>query len=244
MRPRSCWSRAGSNRRLCRRDSRWRSCDIRQGDLANAKQELDAAAQAAPDNPEVGAVLGFWRLRRGAPEDAVAFLQKAESQLPNRLGVTLALARAQLAADATGCSAYDSSPSAGGCASVFAIALYAWRGRIETRERSRSAVDRDSRSKAEYPTRAAGTCSKADAQIARGVTAAAADPSRRRSVVSRHGPCWCALIGALQLAGQPADALRATERWVAANPKHVLGTLTLGRVPARRRPLRRGVARV
>src|SRR5690606_41726556 len=70
---------------------------IVQGALTEAKQEIDIAAAAAPDHPEVGALRGLLALAEGRPADAAALLARVEPLLPNRIGVTLALARAALA---------------------------------------------------------------------------------------------------------------------------------------------------
>jgi len=199
---------------------------IRQGDLSAAKQQLDAAAQVAPDNPEVVAVRGLLALSEGRADDAVTLLQKAESQLPNRLGVTLALARAQLA---------TARPDAARTTLLRMLAIVPASlplrftlGEAELKlGNAAETLSIATRLKAEYPEQSGGYVLDGDAQVATRRYSAAADSFAKAFAREAAWPVLARLVGALQLAGRPTDALRATEDWVAANPSHVPGTLAL-----------------
>jgi tetratricopeptide (TPR) repeat protein len=81
--------------------------------------------------------------------------------------------------------------------------------------------------KVEYPRQSGGYVLEGDVNVAARRYAAAADAF---SAAFEHEATWSVmtrLLGALQLAGRRADALRENERWVAANPQHLAGTLTL-----------------
>jgi tetratricopeptide (TPR) repeat protein len=81
--------------------------------------------------------------------------------------------------------------------------------------------------KAEYPDRSGGYLLEGDAQVATRRYSAAADSFAKAFAREATWPVLARLVGGLQLAGQSADALKTTEQWVAANPQHVQGTLTL-----------------
>jgi len=199
---------------------------IRQGNLAAAKEQLALAATAAPDSPEVTAVSGVLALAEGRPQDAVPLLTKAEAALPNRIGVTLALARAQIASDkadaarATVQRVLASAPRS--------LPLRLVLGEAELRlGNAEEALSIAAQLKADYPAQSGGYILEADAQIATRRYTAAADTLA--SAFDRD-PRWAVLTRlteARQLAGQSAEALSEIQQWVAANPQHVPGALTL-----------------
>ena len=199
---------------------------VRQGDLAGAKAQLDAATKIAPDNPEVGAVAGLVALAEGRPKDAAELLKKAEAALPNRLGVTLALARAELASGAP-----DAARST--VRRVLEVAPKSLPLRFTLGEAELALGNAAEASsiaaalKADYPAQSGGYALEAEAQIAARRYSAAADTLA--SAFARE-PTWPILtrqLSALQLAGRQPDAVAAAEKWVAANPKHVPGALVL-----------------
>jgi putative PEP-CTERM system TPR-repeat lipoprotein len=199
---------------------------IRQGNLGAAQEQLELAAKAAPDSPEVTAVSGLLAYAEGRSQEAATLLARAESALPNRLGITLALARAQIA----------SKQAAAAKATVQRVLAVAPRslplrlmlGEAELRlGNAEEAFAIASALKAEYPTQTGGYILEADAQIATRRYAAAAD-----TLAAAYGrePTWpvlARLVSARQLAGQPAEALSASEAWVRANPQHIPGALSL-----------------
>src|SRR5690606_23152 len=73
---------------------------IRKGELRRAAAEL-ARAEAesgVAGSPEVIAARGVLALAEGRAQDARELLDAARTRLPDRLGIALALARAQMAA--------------------------------------------------------------------------------------------------------------------------------------------------
>lgn len=199
---------------------------IRQRDFVAAKRELDLAAQVAPDDPNLAAIQGVLALAEGRPGDAVALLQRADAALPNRLGTTLALARAQLAS--------GSPPAAKEtlqrvlAAVPGSLPLRLALGQVELQiGNSAEAMSIASSLKAEFPTQSAGYLLEADAQVAARRYAAAADSA---SAAYQREPTWPILgrlVSTLQLAGRSSDALRVTQEWAAANPEHVPANMLL-----------------
>lgn len=68
-----------------------------EGDLERAKAEADRAAELSPDEGEMLVTRAIIALRGGETEEAVAMLQSAREQMPNRPSVALLLAQAQAA---------------------------------------------------------------------------------------------------------------------------------------------------
>jgi predicted Zn-dependent protease len=199
---------------------------IRKGDLEAAARELDAAAVAAPSNPEVVATRGLLALAAGRADEAATLLRQAEGDLPNRLGIVLALARAEIASGRPGDARTElrrvlaAAPRSLPLRFVLAEAELALGNAAET-------LSIASELKAEYPAQSAGYILEAEASLAARRYGAAANSygaaferDGRWSVMAR----W---LGALELAGQNDEMLRIAERWVAANPQDVTGTLTL-----------------
>ena len=197
---------------------------IRQGDFAAAKQELDAAAAASPGNPEVTAVRGLLAFAEGRAEEAIPLLQEAEAALPNRLGVSLALARAQLAGG-------EPEAARTNLRRLLALAPRSLPVRLVLGDaelrlgNSAEALSIAAALKAEYPAHSGGYLLEANAQIAARRYAAAADTLTTAFDRDPSWPVLTRLVGTLQLAGRPEEALRASEAWVAANPRHVPGTV-------------------
>lgn len=199
---------------------------LRQGDFAAAKVQLDAAVESAPDNPEVIAVSGLLALAEGRPGDAVPLLERALSELPNRLGVSLALARAHLAAG----HADAARATLGG---VLAVAPRSLPARLVLGEAELDLGNIDealsiaAALKADYPAQSGGYVLEAAAQTAARRYAAAADTL---ATAFERDPTWpvaIRLVETLQLAGRLAEALRASQAWAAQNPQHVPGMLLL-----------------
>jgi putative PEP-CTERM system TPR-repeat lipoprotein len=197
---------------------------LRQSDFAAARRELDVAAVTDPDNADVAALRGLLALAEGDANEAVTLLRRAEASLPNRLGVVLALARAEVATGSTAAaratlqSALEAAPRslplrlalgevelvAGGAAEVQSIATEL---------------------KADYPNQSAGYLLEGEALVALRRYSAAAGSFSMAYARKPTWPVLTRLLGALQLADRPTEALEASEAWVAANPEHVPGTL-------------------
>jgi tetratricopeptide (TPR) repeat protein len=216
---------SGDHRSPRRRDA-LAQLKIRQGNLAAAKEQLELAASAAPQNPEVTAVSGLLAYAEGRPQEAATLLARAESALPNRLGVTLALARAQIASD-------QAEAAKATVQRVLAVAprslpLRLMLGEAELKlGNAAEAFAIATALKADYPAQTGGYILEADAQIATRRYAAAADTL---ATAFGRDPTWSVLtrlVAARRLAGQPAEALSATQAWVQANPQHVPGALSL-----------------
>ena len=197
---------------------------IRQGNLAAAKEQLDLAARVVRDNPEVTAVSGLLAFAEGRPQEAATLLARAESALPNRLGVTLALARAQIASN-------QAAAAKATVERVLAVAPRSLPLRLMLGEAELKLGNAEEASaiaaalKADYPAQVGGYILEADAQIATRRYAVAADTL---ATAFRREPTWpvlTRLVSARQLAGQPAEALSAAQAWVQANPQHVPGAL-------------------
>jgi putative PEP-CTERM system TPR-repeat lipoprotein len=197
---------------------------IRQGDLVAARREVDTAARLAPDSPEVAAVRGLLALGEGRPSEAATLLRQASAKLPDRLGITLALGRAELAAGQAE-SARDvlrkMLPSA-----PKSLPLRFVLGEAELRlGNAGEAASIATELKAEYPAQSAGYVLDAEVRTAARQYGAAADSL---AAAFEREPSWAVmarLVEARQLAGQPAEALKATEQWLTANPRHVPGLL-------------------
>jgi putative PEP-CTERM system TPR-repeat lipoprotein len=199
---------------------------IRQGNLGAAKEQLDLAARAAPDNPEVTAVSGVLALADGRPRDAAELLEKAQRELPNRLGVALALARAQIASDQVA-AARDTVQRVLATAPR-SLPLRLMLGEAELRlGNAEEAFAIAAALKADYPTQSGGYSLEADAQIATRRYSAAADSFANAFAREPSWPVLTRLLAAHQLAGQSAEALSGAREWVEANPQHVPGALTL-----------------
>lgn len=197
---------------------------IRQGDLSAAKLQLDAAAAGAPDNPEVVAVRGLLAFAEGRAAEAVPLLQRAEAALPNRLGVSLALARAQLASGQAEAARTNLRRLLTLAPRSLPVRLVL--GDAELRlGNSAEALSIAAALKTDYPAQSGGYLLEANAQIASRRYAAAADTLTAAFERDPTFPVLTRLVGTLQLAGRPEEALRASERWVAANPRHVPGAL-------------------
>ncbi|HEX7081032.1 MAG TPA: XrtA/PEP-CTERM system TPR-repeat protein PrsT, partial [Gammaproteobacteria bacterium] len=199
---------------------------IRQGDLTAAAREIDVAAKAAPESAEVVAVRGLLAFAEGRVDEATKLLQQAESQLPNRLGVSLALARAQLAGGQPA-AARDTLRR------VLAVAPRSLPLRLVLGDaelalgNAAEALSIASALKAEYPAQSGGYLLEAEALIATRRYAAAASTLTAAFDLEPTWPVLTRLIAALQLAGRPDEALQAAEEWSAANPNHVPGRLAL-----------------
>jgi putative PEP-CTERM system TPR-repeat lipoprotein len=199
---------------------------IRQGQLMEARQDLELAVRAAPEDPNVIAVQGILALAEGQSQGAVTYLQRAVAALPNRLGITLALARAQLASGAAADAkttlqrVLERAPRS--------LPLRLALGQVELQlGNAAEAVSIAGALKAEFPTQSAGYLLEADAQMATrryaSAVASLASAYEREStwrVLARY-------VGALQLADQRADALRVSQEWADANPAHVPARLML-----------------
>ena len=197
---------------------------IRQGDVAEAKRQLDVAAKAAPDNPEVAAVGGVVALAEGRAGDAVALLEKAEAALPNRLGVSLMLARAQLAAGSAERARATLEKILAVAPKSLPVRLALGEAELQSGNAS-AALTIAADLKAEFPSQAGGYLLEADALVAGRRYASAADGL---SAAFQREPSWPVLIRlvrAQQLAGRPNDALDAARRWSDANPQQVSGLL-------------------
>jgi len=197
---------------------------LRQGNVAEAKRQLDAAAVAAPDNPEVIALSGIVALAEGRSDDAVELLERAAPSLPDRLGVTLALARARLAngqaaaARDTLLSVLELAPRS------FPIRLALGEAELESGN-AEGALSVATDLKVEFPSQAGSYLLEGRALIAARQYAAA---SRSLTTAFERQPTWPILalrIQALRLAGRSAEALDASEAWVSGNPGHVPGEL-------------------
>ena len=197
---------------------------LRQGDVAEAKRQLDTAATAAPGNPEVMALSGVVALAEGRTGDAVALLERAAPLLPDRLGVTLALARAKLA-NGEAAAARDTllrvlevAPRS------FPIRLALGDAELQSGNAA-GALSVATDLKVAYPSQAGGYLLEGKALIAGRQYAAA---SKSLAMAYERQPTWPVLalrIQALRLAGLSAEALAATEDWRAGNPGHVPAAL-------------------
>jgi putative PEP-CTERM system TPR-repeat lipoprotein len=199
---------------------------IRQGNLVAARQDVELAVQAAPEDPNVVAVQGILALVEGRAQEAATLLQRAAAGLPNRLGITLALARAQLASGSAGEAkttlqrVIERAPRS--------LPLRLALGQVELQlGNAAEAVMIANALKAEFPTQSSGYLLEADAQMvarryssAAGTLAAAYEREATWRVLARY-------VGALQLANQQADAVRVTQEWIAVNPAHVPAKLLL-----------------
>ncbi len=199
---------------------------IRQGELSAAKEQLDKAVDSAPDDPDVTAVQGILALAEGRATDAVVLLQRAESRLPSRLGLTLALARAQLASGAPDAASANLRRALQVAPRSLPLRLALGEAELQLGNAA-AALSMASELKAEFPAQSAGYLLEADARIAARRYGAAADSL---ALAFERDPTWAVLtrlLGALQLAGLPAEALQASQQWAAANPQHVPGALTM-----------------
>jgi putative PEP-CTERM system TPR-repeat lipoprotein len=197
---------------------------IRQGDFAAAKLQLDAAATVAPDNPEVIAVRGLLAFSEGRAGEAVSLLRRAEAELPNRLGVSLALARAQLASGQADAARTNLRRLLALAPRSLPVRLVLGDAELKLGNAA-EALSIAAALKADYPALSGGYLLEANAQIATRRYAAAADTLTTAFDRDPTWPVLARLVAVLQLAGRPDEALRATEAWVAANPRHVAGTL-------------------
>ena len=193
---------------------------LRQGNVTEAKRQLDTAAVAAPGNPEVIALSGIVALAEGRTDDAVALLERAAPLLPDRLGVTLALARARLAngeavaARDTLLRVLELAPGS------FPIRLALGDAELQSGN-AEGALSVAADLKVAFPSQAGGYLLEGKAFIAARQYAAA---SKSLATAFERQPTWPILalkIQALRLAGRSAEALDANEAWVADNPGHV-----------------------
>ena len=192
---------------------------LRQGNVSEARQQLNTAAAASPDNPEVIALGGIVSLVEGQTEDAVAQLERAAQLLPDRLGVTLALARARLAngqaAEARDMllGAVERAPDS------FPVRLALGDAELESGNAER-ALSVATDLKVAFPSQAGGYLLEGRALIAARQYSAAVNSL---STAFERQPTWPILalkIQALRLAGKADEALAANESWVANNPGH------------------------
>jgi len=200
---------------------------LRQGSVNEAKRQLDTAAVAAPDNPEVIALSGVVALAEGRTDASVALLERAAELLPDRLGVSLALARARLA-NGQAAAARDTllrvlelAPQS------FPIRLALGDAELQSGN-AEGALSVATDLKVAFPSQAGGYILEGKALIAARQYDAA---SKSLTTAFERQPSWPVLalkIQALRLAGRSADALAANQEWVADNPGHVPAGLMRG----------------
>ncbi|MDH3545738.1 MAG: PEP-CTERM system TPR-repeat protein PrsT [Gammaproteobacteria bacterium] len=192
---------------------------LREGDVTEAKRQLDTAAVTAPDKPEVIALSGIVALAERRTDDAVALLERAAQLLPDHLGVTLALARARLA-NGQAAAARDAllrvlelAPGS------FPIRLVLGDAELRSGNAER-ALSVAADLKVAFPSQAGGYLLEGRAFIAaRQYTSA----SKSLASAFERQPTWPILalqIQALRLAGRSAEAQDANEAWLAENPGH------------------------
>lgn len=199
---------------------------IRQGNFAAARSELDEVGAAASGNPEVIAVRGMLAFAEGRLEEAVTLLQRAESELPGRLGVSLALARAELASGAPEAARARLQRLLAVAPRSLPVRLVLGDAELKLGNAA-EALSIAAALKADYPAMSGGYLLEANVQIAGRRYAAAADTLATAYARDPTWPVLTRLAATLQLAGRPEDALQATEAWVTVNPRHVPGTLLL-----------------
>ncbi len=193
---------------------------LRQGSVNEAKRQLDTAAVAAPDNPEVIALSGVVALAEGRTDAAVGLLERAAELLPDRLGVSLALARARLA-NGQAAAARDTllrvleiAPQS------FPIRLALGDAELQSGN-AEGALSVATDLKVAFPSQAGGYILEGKLLIASRQYAAA---SESFATAFERQSTWHILalkIQALRLAGRSAEALDANEAWLADNPGHV-----------------------
>jgi tetratricopeptide (TPR) repeat protein len=165
-------------------------------------------------------------LAEGRAADAVTLLQKAKSELPRRLGLTLALALAQLASGVP--DAAQATLREGLEAAPRSLPLRRALGESELQlGNAAEALSIAAELKAEFPAQSGGYLLEAEARIAARRYAAAADSLQMAFERERTWPVLARLLGALQLAGRREEAIGAARQWAAANPNHVAGALAL-----------------
>ncbi len=200
---------------------------LRQGRINAAKRQLDTAAVAAPDNPEVIALSGVVALAEGRTDASVALLERAAELLPDRLGVSLALARARLAngqpaaARDTLLRVLELAPQS------FPIRLALGDAELQSGN-VEGALSVATDLKVDFPSQAGGYILEGKALIAARQYDAA---SKSLTTAFERQPEWPVLtvkIQALRLAGRSTDALDANEAWLADNPGHVPAGLMRG----------------
>lgn len=193
---------------------------LRQGNVSEAKRALEAAAVAAPGNPEVIALSGIVALAEGQTNEAVALLERAAPLLPDRLGVSLALARARLAngesaaARNTLLRVLELAPRS------FPIRLALGDAELEGGN-AEEALSVAAALKVEFPSQAGGYLLEGKALLAARQYAHA---SESLAAAFKRQPTWpirALEIQALRLAGRSDEAIEANEAWLADNPAHV-----------------------
>jgi putative PEP-CTERM system TPR-repeat lipoprotein len=193
---------------------------LRQGNVDKAKQQLDKAVVAAPDNPEVIALRGIVALAEGQTDIAVGLLQRAEELLPDRLGVSLALARARLANGQTEAARDTLLRVLEVAPQSFPIRLALGDAELQSGN-ANAALSVATDLKVEFPSQAGGYILEGKALMAARQYVAA---SKSLTTAFERQPTWAVLalkIQALRLAGRSAEAQDANEAWVADNPGHV-----------------------
>jgi len=197
---------------------------IRQGDYGAAKKQIDALGTAASQNAEVVAVRGLLAYAEGRAEEAVTLLKKAESELPGRLGVSLALARAELASGVPEVARERLLKLLAVAPQSLPVRLVLGDAELKlgnTEQASTIAAEL----KTDYPAMSGGYLLEANVQIAGRRYVAAADTLATAYSRDPTWPVMTRLATTLQLAGRQEEAVRAAEGWVTANPRHVPGTL-------------------
>src|SRR5690606_37279766 len=198
---------------------------IVQGALTEAKQEIDIAAAAAPDHPEVGALRGLLALAEGRPADAAALLARVEPLLPHRIGVTLALPRAEVARGPA--EAARNRLRGVVAAAPRSLPLRLALGEAELAVgNAAEALAIANALKVDFPANSEGYQLEALVQIAERRYDAAVASS---AAAFDREPTWLVLtrlLSTLQLAGRSNEAIEAVGRWTASNPQHLTGVLT------------------
>ena len=200
---------------------------LREGSISEAKQQLDLAAVAAPNNAEVIALNGIVALAEGRAAASVALLEQASELLPDRLGVSLALARARLAngqaeaARATLLRVLELAPRS------FPIRMALGDAELQSGN-AEGAFNVATDLKVDFPSQAGGYILEGKALMSARQYEGA---SESFSAAYSRQPTWPTLvlkIQALRLAGRTTEALTANEEWVADNQTHVPAGLMFG----------------
>lgn len=198
---------------------------IGQDELAAARQEIGIAAAAAPDHPEVGALMGLLALAEGRAADAASLLAKVEPMLPNRIGVTLALARAELATGQAAAAQARLRRIVEAAPRSLPLRLALGEAELAIGNAAEALAIANAL-KVDFPADGDGHLLEAQVQIAaRRYDAAVASST----AAFEREPTWSVLtrlLAALQLAGRSREAVDAVAQWVAANPEHLAGALT------------------
>jgi putative PEP-CTERM system TPR-repeat lipoprotein len=197
---------------------------LRQSDLEAARRELEIAAEIAPDNAELAAMRGVLAFAEGRADEAVELLRSAEAALPNRLGVTLALAQAEVASG-------DADSARTTLRRVLEIAPRSLPvrfalGGVELRlGNPEEALSIAAALKADFPAQSAGYVLEGNVQTATRRYAAAASSF---ALAFEREPTWpvhARMLEALRLAGRTDEALSSSAAWTAEHPDHVPGAL-------------------